>query len=242
MFVMGERQASHGPWYNKTWYYRILHTERAHSRAGPNKMKTIKIGLDGLSALDKVAKALFIENKLTGNPNFATPQPAIGAIKAARQKLEAAIASTIDGGKASTFAKNQAEDELDEILTQEAGYVVSIAGHDEGKILSAGFEVRKQPKPIGDLPAPGNVHADLTDMPGEIKAAWDPVRGSHEFEVQRNDSDPADAAAWHVVGMTTRSRFLDFGLATGSIHWYRVRARGTAGDSPFSDPARGMAR
>lgn len=198
--------------------------------------------MDGLSALEKVAKALFIETKLTGNAAFPGAAPFLVLLTAARLQLEAAIAATIDGGKAATFAKNEAEAELDEIITQIAGYVVSVAGHDEALILSAGFEVRKPPTPIGNLPAPANLRADLTDMVGEILADWDPVRGSHEFEVERNSSDPADPAGWRVIGFTTQSKFLDKGLVSGSVHWYRVKARGTAGDGPFSDPARGMAR
>jgi hypothetical protein len=205
-------------------------------------MKTIKIGLDGLSALDKVAKALFIEMKMTGNAAFPGAVALLALLTAARLKLESAIADTLDGGKAATFAKNEAEAEVDELITQLAGYVVSVAGHDEALILSAGFEVRQQPKRIGNLPAPPNLRADLTDMIGEIKLDWDVVHGTHEYEPQRNDSDPADESKWVTLVMTTKSKFLDTGLVSGSIHWYRVRARGTAGDSPWSDPARAMAR
>lgn len=205
-------------------------------------MKTIKVGLDGLSALDKVAKALFIEMKMTGNAPFAGAAALLVLLTAARLKLENAIAATLDGGKAATFAKNEAEAELDEVITQLAGFVMSVAGHDEALILSAGFEVRQQPKRIGNLPAPPSLRADLTDMPGEIKVDWEVVHGTHEYELERNDADPADDAKWELLVITTKSKYLDTGLASASTHWYRVRARGTAGDSPWSDPARAMAR
>lgn len=205
-------------------------------------MATIKIGLNGLSALEKVAKALFIETKLAGNVAFPGAAAFIVLLTAARLKLEAAIAATLDGGKAATFAKNEAEAELDELITQIAGYVVSVAGEDEALILSAGFDVRKPNTSIGALAAPTNLRADLTDKPGQILSDWDPVHGAHEFEVERNDADPSDEKEWKVIGFTTKSKFLDTGLASGSTHWYRVRARGTAGDSPWSDPAQAMAR
>lgn len=204
-------------------------------------MKSIKIGLDGLSALDKVAKALYIEGKLTGNADFPTPQPPVADITAARTALENAIADALNGGKDATFKKNQAEEALDELIVQEAGYVLSIAGGDEALILSAGFEVRKPASPIGALKAPTNLRADLTDMQGQIKVMWDRVVGSHENEVQRCDTDPS-TGEWKLLGMTTRSTYYDNGLESGSVHWYRVRARGTVGDSPFSDPTRAMAR
>ncbi|MEZ4791307.1 MAG: fibronectin type III domain-containing protein [Flavobacteriales bacterium] len=204
-------------------------------------MKSIKVGLDGLSALDKVAKALYIEGKMGPNPAFPTPQPPIADITAARQTLELRIAEALNGGKDATFKKHQAEDVLDELIVQEAGYVLSIAGGDEALILSAGFEVRKQASPVGALKAPANLRADLTDQQGQIKAVWDRVNGSHEYEVQRCDADPS-TGEWKLLGLTTRSRYLDEGLESGSVHWYRVRAHGTAGDSPFSDPAKAMAR
>lgn len=205
-------------------------------------MGTIKIGLDGLSALDKVAKALFIESKLTGNAAFPGAAALLALLTAARLDLEKAIAAAIDGGKAATFAKHEAEARLDEIITQLAGYVVSVAGHDEALILSAGYEMRKQPKPIGELPAPANLRGDLTDMPGTIQLHWDPVHGARENEVQRNSTDPAVEAQWKTIAECTKSRFEDTGLTSGSSHWYRVRVRGTAGPSPWSDPARAMAR
>lgn len=205
-------------------------------------MRSIKIGLDGLSALEKVAKALFIETKLTGNAAFPGAAAMLVLLTAARVKLENAIAATLDGGKAATFAKNEAEAEVDELITQLAGYVVSVAGHDEALILSAGFELRKPATAIGDLGAPANLRADLTDKVGQILAEWDPVRGAHEYEVQRNSTEPLEEANWNAGGMTTKSKFLDETLVSGSKHWYRVRARGTAGDSPWSDPANAMCR
>ncbi len=205
-------------------------------------MKTIKVGLSGLSALDKVAKALFIETKLTGNAAFPGAAAFILLLTAARLKLEAAIAAALNGGKDATFAKNEAEAELDEVIVQTAGYVTSVAGGNEALILSAGFSVIHPGGPIGPLPKVANLRADLTDQLGEILADWDPMHGAHEFEVQRNSGDPAVEAGWSVVAFTTKSKYLDKGLASGSTHWYRVRARGTAGDSPFSDPAKAMAR
>ncbi|MBP6390569.1 MAG: hypothetical protein KA175_01285 [Flavobacteriales bacterium] len=205
-------------------------------------MTSIKIGLDGLTALDKVAKAVFIGGKMTGNATFPTPVPTLAALDTARENLELAIAAALDGGKSVTFAKNEAEADLDEVITQLAGYVVSIAGADEVKIRSAGFDVRRRGSPIGELLAPGNLRADLTEFQGQIATDWDPVYGARLYEVYRNDSDPAVEAEWKLVAMTTKSKHLEQGLASGSTHWFRIKALGTAGESPLSDPAQAMAR
>ncbi len=204
-------------------------------------MKTIKLGLDGLSAIEKVAKSLFIETKMTAAiATFPTPSPTLLVVKAAREDLEAAVAETLNGGKAATFAKDQAEAVLTELLTQLAGYVMSVAGSDEAKILSSGYELRRRGDPIGDLPAPVNLVATFTDFPGRIDLDWDPVYGAHLYQVYQNDLDPNDPAKWKLITMTTASKFVIEGLVTGVYYWFRVNAVGTAGESPMSDPAKSL--
>ncbi len=205
-------------------------------------MKMIKVGLDGLSALEKVAKALFIETKLTGNPHFPAAAPFIAMLTTARLALESAIAAALHGGTDNTFAKNEAEAALDEAIVQTAGHVQSVAGGNEAMILSAGFDVRKPSAPMGPLPKVGNLRADLTDKIGEILADWDSERGAREYELQRNSGDPVDDAAWKTIAFTTRSKHTDSGLPTGTKHWYRVRLMGTGGIGPWSDPAQAMCR
>lgn len=204
-------------------------------------MKTIRVGLDGLSAIDKVAKALFIHGKMTGNASFPTPVPTLVVLDAARVALESAVAETLNGGKAATFAKNQAEDELDELITQLAGYVISVAGSDEAMILSSGFELRKRGSPIGDLPAPEKLRARFTDQHGQIKLDWSRVQGASLYQVYQNDTDPTKEELWKLLTMTTRSRHMVDGLTTGQYYWFRVNAVGTAGESPMSDPATSLA-
>jgi hypothetical protein len=205
-------------------------------------MKAIKVGLDGLSPLDKVAKAMFIGTKMTDNPAFATPVPALSVLTAARLALEDAIAAMLNGGKAATFARNEAEAALDEVITQLAGYVVSTVGSNEALIRSSGFDVRQRGAPIGSLPAPANLRADLTEFQGQIKLAWDRERGAALNEVQQNDGDPEDEATWKLIAMTTKSRLTVEHLTSGKTYWFRVRAQGTAGESPMSGPARSIAR
>jgi hypothetical protein len=207
-----------------------------------NIMKAIKVGLDGLSPLDKVAKSMFIETKMAGNLAFPTPVPALTVLTAAREALEESIANTLNGGKAATFARNEAEEALDEVITQLAGYVVSTVGSNEALIRSSGFDVRQRGLPIGSLPAPANLRADLTEFQGQIKLAWDRERGAVLNEVYQSDGDPNDETTWKMVAMTTRSRFIVEHLTSGKTYWFRVRAQGTAGESPISGPARSMAR
>lgn len=204
-------------------------------------MKTIKVGLDGLTALDKVAKSLYIETKMAAEvATFPTPVPPLATVKTARQDLEAAVAATLNGGKAATLAKDQAEDALDELLTQLAGYVVSVAGGDEAILLKSGFDLRRRGSPIGDLPAPVDVRAGFTTTPGRIDLDWQRVYGAVLYQVYQNAVDPDVEAEWKLITMTTRSKHAVEDLVTGKYYWFRVNAVGTAGESPMSDPAKSL--
>jgi len=205
-------------------------------------MKTIKVGLDGLSPLDKVAKAMFIETKMALNPAFGTPVPALSVLTAARVALEDAIAAMLNGGKSATFARDAAEAALDEVIAQLAGYVVSTVGANEALIRSSGFDVRQRGTPIGTLPPPANLRADLTEFQGQIKVVWDRERGAVLYELYQSDGDPEDEATWKLAAMTTKSRCTVDQLTSGKSYWFRVKAQGTAGESPLSGPARSMAR
>lgn len=54
-------------------------------------MKLIKAGTSGLNAEQLIALSEYVEGKMTGNPNFTTPNPAIADVTAARELLVTAV-------------------------------------------------------------------------------------------------------------------------------------------------------
>lgn len=202
---------------------------------------TAVAGVRKLTASQLVAKALFVETKMAGNLNFPTPTPTIASITAARGDLEAAIVAAMDGGKTAHLDKRMKEAALILLLTELAGYVTSVSGGDEAKIISSGFDVRKVPEPIGPLEAPGNLRADLTEFPGQASLRWDPVYGGYSYIVYRKP-DGADESEWTAIATVPRASYLDEGLSSGKVYWFKVIAIGAAGPSPASDPARTMVR
>lgn len=204
-------------------------------------MKQAKVGLSNLSPTDKVAKSLLVETMMTGNANFATPEPKVVDLATGRTALAAAITEAAGGDHAKIFARQVAEAALDDLLLRMALYVTNTAKGDEGIILSSGFEARKAPEPIGPLPAPENLSAQMGDFEGQVVLRWSPVRGVHEYHVYVNSVSPDDATKWQLVGLSTRARFTVNGLDPGKFAWFRTTASGTAGTSPVSDPAKGFA-
>lgn len=204
-------------------------------------MATIVNGLADLNAEGLISKALFVEGKLTGNATFPTPTPTLATLATARESLEQANAAATDGGRSAHLAKRMAMEVLRGLLRDLAGYVVSVAGGSEEKIVSSGFEVRRRNDPPGKLPAPGDLAARFTDFHGEVKLNWRSQRGARLFKVFVNAEDPADETKWTEVGSTTKSRYDVVGLETGKFYWFRVQATGVAGHSPMSDVAKSLA-
>lgn len=96
-------------------------------------------------------------------------------------------------------------------------------------------------QPIGQLPAPTNLLAKVSDFRGAVELNWDPVHGSRNYTVYINETDPQDDKAWVPVHATTKSKATITDLDPGSFYFFKVAAYGTAGLGPASDVAEGLA-
>ncbi len=180
-----------------------------------------------------------IVTKMTGNPNFTTPNPPLASITTAKIDFSASVQTVatleqqLEAARGVTTTKRGV---LHGLLTQEGTFVENIAAGDAVKILSAGMEVRDEPAPPAPLPAPQNLKAFAGDNDGEIDLDWDSVKKSKSYELQRSP-DPITATSWIAAGTVTKSKATVSGLTSGSKNWFRVRAIGAAGPGPWSDPA-----
>ncbi|MCB0815744.1 MAG: fibronectin type III domain-containing protein, partial [Flavobacteriales bacterium] len=123
-----------------------------------------------------------------------------------------------------------------------AGDVISQSADDPELILSAGFFVRKNSQSSAALPAPLKLRARISEQVGEALLDWGTTRGAAIYVVEHNGVSPDDESAWKQVAETTRIRQIVGGLASAKEHWFRVRAVGTTGRSPWSDVARTLVR
>src|ERR1043166_5163066 len=156
-------------------------------------MAKIRLNLGSLTIPEKIAKARQIVNSLSGNPNFNSPSPGLPSILEAVTELTAAAAevhAVRQSAKEKTSVQNQKEDALDQLLTQLAAYVESVAGNNEQLILSAGMDVRAPAVSSTEPPTqPQGLTATAGDHDGEIDLSWDTVAGARSYVIDKS-ADP----------------------------------------------------
>ena len=144
-----------------------------------------------------------------------------------------------DGGKTSKRLLAEAEDALDPLISILGSYIQSESEGDEVKILSTGADVRKKPSAPTDLAAPTGLLAKTSTTEGAVDCKWDSVKGAKSYIIQQA-SDLA-GTSWAYLGSSTAAKYTATGLTSGKKYLFRVAALGPAGQSPWSDPAVGMA-
>lgn len=195
-----------------------------------------------LSALALAARSLVIEQGISGTPEFASLAAAIVTLTAAREALEVAIRDAADGGRTAIARRREAEDELRKVLNSVADSVSSLAGGNEVLIRRAGLFVRSAVNTLTEIPQPLKLRAEIREHKGEALLTWAKAPGASLYVIQHNGVSPDDAGAWKEVGETTRIRHIVRGLASAKEHWFRVRATGSKGSSPWSDVALTLVR
>lgn len=202
------------------------------------KMAKPKLDLKGKTPLQKVQKTEDIVAAMTGNANFPTPNPPLATLTASADDVAAAysareaVRTALDEAQVVLDTKVAANDAN---LVSLAAYVESTSGGDAQKILSAGLAVKGQPSPIGPLPQVEGLDSNVGDAEGEVTLRWTPLRGAKTYQAQ-TCPDPITAGGWSDVGLPTKAKLLVTGLPSGGRCWFRVRAIGSAGPGPWSDP------
>jgi len=202
-------------------------------------MGKVRLGLKKMPILDKIALATRIVTAMTGNPNFATPNPALADITAKTTALRTSYNAALSKraqAKAATDLQDADEKELDLKLTQASLYVENVSAGNDGKILSAGMNLRHNIVRIGELSVPKNLLAKAGGGDGEIDLNWKPVFGAKSYLIQMT-TDPNVPDSWAFKRNSTESFTVILGLTSGTKYWFRVAAMGAAGQGDFSDPA-----
>ncbi len=204
-------------------------------------MAKVKLGLAGMSPDDAISLANQIKTAMTGNANYAMPNPSLTAIGTLITTATAKVAAQ----KAAQQAARQATDDRDVAiaalntgLDSLASYVQNTSGGDAVKIASAGMSVKAAPVSLGLLDMVQNVSITAGDSEGRLDLQWEPVRGAKNYEIQTSN-DPNVPANWKLVDTSSGSKLSLEGLTSGQKIWVRVRAKASkkANDGAWSDPA-----
>jgi hypothetical protein len=202
-------------------------------------MRLVKLNLQGRSIPDKVNFGKSLVAAITGNPNFATPDPSLSSMTATINSLEIAMQTaeaSRDKSRMDTELLAQAEVEADVMFTSLGSYVDTIAKGNAAVVLSAGMEVRATASPLGPMPQPQGLAATEGDMQCSIDLSWDRVKGAKSYIVQMTQ-DVNNAASWVTLDVAPKSSYCVKDLASGQRYWFRVAAVGTEGAGPWTDPA-----
>ena len=203
-------------------------------------MSTVKIGLTGQNATSLVAYAQALHDKVKGNPNFATPTPAMADLETAIGTLATTNAAVdANPGPVEHQARRVAMAAVEGLVRQLAGYVQATSAGVEDIILSSGFAVRRKGRPIGELSRPSKLVNVLTNTTGRGSIRWQAEYGADLYHVFMSESN--EPFKWELVGATTKSRFNADSLEPGKFYWFAVTAIGAAGETSLSEPCRVMA-
>lgn len=205
-------------------------------------MSLVKLDWQRKPVSEKLIKCSYIIDQMTANVvTFATPNPALADVTAAKDDLGAKAVAAQAGGYALTFAKNEAEKVLDQLMSQLASYVQNISGGDAGIILLSGMEVRKEPSP---LPLPGqveNLDAYPTRTQGEIQLTWDTLGSEYYYQVEMWQEDAGDGF-WDKLAVVSKSKYTVTGFTTGTVYRFRVAGIGKNDElGPYSQEASSVA-
>jgi hypothetical protein len=202
-------------------------------------MAKVKLNFRRLSVTEKIAKAQQIVTALTGNASFPNPNPPLATITAGANGLSGTYTTTQAAKQALKTAvadQSAKEDSLDQMISQIASYVESVAGADEALINSAGMDTKAAASAPSMPDTPTSLESTVGDHDGQLDLSWDPVSGAKSYVIQQS-ADPPTATSWTHNSTSTKSSTTVDGLTSGTRYWFRVSAVGAGGQSGWSDPA-----
>jgi hypothetical protein len=199
-------------------------------------MAKIKLDYLTLGIADLITRLRGISAALNGNAAFAALAPKLPAFDAAIDTLEASSAAyeaTVALARQQLTVRDEARAAAEELAR---GLASAAEGEtsDAAVLQSGSWLLRGVAAPVGPLPAPQNLSATGGDMEGQADLGWQPVSGRDTYLAEQA---PAATGPWTQFYVGKKSSCTATGLTSGSSYWFRVRAIGTAGPGPWSDPA-----
>ncbi len=198
----------------------------------------VKAALKNVPIPEKIQKINVVVGKLTANTNFPAVQSKLAAVTSGVSTLQASYGAALSArqtAKQKTDVQDSDETALDGLI---AGLVTDVnqeGGGDAAKLLTSGFELAKDPSAAA-VPGPATDFS-LTrgDNPGEIDGHCHAVADARSYESETFVG--ALPSGPFVPGKSFfASKFAWTGFNSGDKVWIRIRAVGTAGEGPWSDP------
>ena len=179
-----------------------------------------------------ITKTRNIIAKMTGNPDFPTPDPALADVKALVDDLEKLVILAADGSHPAHDSMIAKRKELELMLRSLGLYVDKIA---QGNVLiidRSGFEINKDT-------SRGNKAGfwiDRGGFAGEIECGCASIKRSRSYVWQFivSETAPTDASIWVLAGVSTQIKMTITDLDSGKKVWIRYCGVLPEGMTPWS--------
>ena len=202
-------------------------------------MGTTKVILDfspnRYSDLRIITKAGIIQEKMTGNEHFPTPEPPLPTLNIARAGFLAAYNKSVDESKEDTLLKNTARVELENILRQVGQYIQSASYGQEATILSSGFDMRKKAEPIGPLEQAMGLVVRYGINSGKVTMECNVIKNAVMYNFEYTDASIVPDTHW-ISNMTTKRQINLNGLTSGKYYEFRVAGMNSDPSRNWSEP------
>ncbi len=206
-----------------------------------HKMTKIKRNWNKMSRADRLSLAQTIVTALTGNAAFASISAAVTAFEAKRSDSAAAEQAIKDNEVTMKQLRTAATEKADVLL--EGFEILALAcegvalGREE-PLSTTGFGTTTPggPGPSVDMTQPQNFSITAGDFDGRIDGHCDPVLGARGYNIQITFA-MTETPVWQDRDDSPNTQFSLTGLTSGQRVWVRMRAFGTKGPGPWSDPA-----
>jgi hypothetical protein len=171
---------------------------------------------------------------MAGNPKFASLEPKVTLIKNQNETFKLILVKVNQGGKTVTIEKNAIRHVLEDYMASTAIQVQDLCNGDEGAIISAGFEVKRKPTPVGLLERPEKVVAKPGPTRGSLEISWEVVPNARMYEVEIVEYPETDKSVRQRTS-TTKHKIVIDGLIRGQAYAIQVAGAGSDPGRVWSD-------
>ena len=186
-----------------------------------------------IAIAEKIEVGRSVESKMKLNPSFTSPDVPLEELKASTDMLEARNVAAITGGKEATALMHQAEEQWVDKMRKTALYVDRIADGDAAIILSAGFDLAKQPSPA----VRPEFSVELGEKSGTVLLRRQKVEGARSYVWQYTTQEsPILYTDWINAEVTSKASVALSGLKPLTTYWFRVAAVTTEGTGAYTMP------
>src|SRR6266446_2977343 len=209
------------------------------------KLPIIKpqLGFVGMSDDDLLKRLNAVHDGILNNPAYPSPPVDMPGFKSAIDAYTAAVAAALEGGKATTVARDKRRTDAIIMFRLLGHYVEAACKNDMTSFVSSGFVLstagqRTPPQPI-DVPSITAVDQGST---GQLLVSVKPVARARSYDI-RYAPDPAAGAAinWTTISAASTKPAIPINNLTKGVNYtFQVRAFGKLGFSDWSSSVERM--